>query len=171
MDKKQGKKNRESGKRFELKVRADLEKQGYIVDRWTNQVELIELGEIHIKNMSAGNLIKGDLKYKEYGEGKLVSCRPKFNPFTKSLMMNSGGMPDFIAFKVINSIDPRHPYKFYEVIGVECKGGDQNHKYLDKEEKEKCRWLLNNNVFSRILIAQKGIKRGQIIYTEFENGN
>jgi len=30
---------------------------------------------------------------------------------------------------------------------------------LDKTERAKCDWLLKNNIFSRILIAQKGTKR------------
>jgi len=53
--------------------------------------------------------------------------------------------------------------KPYEVIGVECK----TNGYLTKEEKEKCRWLLENNVFSKILISSKGNKRGEIKYVEF----
>ena len=36
---KQGKRNRAKGARFELKVRNDLEEKGWIVDRWTNNVE------------------------------------------------------------------------------------------------------------------------------------
>ena len=38
--KKQGKKNKASGARFELKVREDLEKKGWIVDKWSNNVDL-----------------------------------------------------------------------------------------------------------------------------------
>ena len=53
----------------------------------------------------------------------------------------------------------------YEVIGVECKING----YLKPEEKEKCKWLIDNNKFSKILIAKKGTKRGEIIYDEFEN--
>ena len=72
--------------------------------------------------------------------GKLVQCKPKFNPFTKSLMMNTGGFPDFITF--------RKQDNGYEVIGVEVKANG----WLDREEKEKCIWLLENKIFSRILI-------------------
>ena len=39
---KKGRKSREVGKRFELKVREDLEKTGWIVARWTNNVEFRE---------------------------------------------------------------------------------------------------------------------------------
>ena len=52
----------------------------------------------------------------------------------------------------------------YDSIGVECKINGK----LDKEEKEKCKWLLKNNIFSKILIASKGEKRGSIEYKEFE---
>ena len=88
--------------------------------------------------------------------GRLVKCKPKFNPFTKSLMMNSSGFPDLICFK-IGSIG------CYEVIGVEVKVNG----LLSKEEKEKCYWLLENKIFSRILIAKKDKKRGEIKYIDF----
>lgn len=51
-----------------------------------------------------------------------------------------------------------------EIIGVECK----TNGYLDKTEREKCRWLLDNNVFSKILIASK-IKEGRKIVIKYEN--
>ena len=86
--------------------------------------------------------------------GKLVKAKPKFNPFTKSLMMNSSGFPDFVCFKRIED-------KF-DVIGVEVKLNG----LLSKEEKEKCFWLLKNKIFSRILIAKKG-KSGDIEYIDF----
>ncbi|MCK5625044.1 hypothetical protein KAI04_04330 [Candidatus Pacearchaeota archaeon] len=54
--------------------------------------------------------------------------------------------------------------KPYEVIGVEVKSNG----YLDKTERAKCKWLLANNIFSKILIAKKGKKRGEIIYDEFK---
>ena len=40
-----GKKSRASGARFELKVREDLEKKGWVVARWTNNVEFKEVEE------------------------------------------------------------------------------------------------------------------------------
>ena len=72
----------------------------------------------------------------------------------KSFMGRSrtNGFPDFIAFK-----------KSY-IIGVECKING----YLDKTEKERCKWLLDNEIFSKILIASRGEKRGQIKYKEFK---
>ncbi len=35
----QGKKSKDAGRRFELKVRKDLEDKGWIVDKWSNNVE------------------------------------------------------------------------------------------------------------------------------------
>ena len=119
-----GKKSRAAGNRFELKVRSELEKQGWIVSKWQNQVNL--------------------------EERKLVKCKPKFNPFTKSLMMNTPGFPDFIAFRKTGKRNS------YEIIGVEVKANG----WLDKQEKEKCKWLLENHIFSKVLIAKRGKKRG-----------
>lgn len=147
--KKQGKKNREKGAEFELKVRKDLEEKGWIVYKNTNNVEFIE------------------------GIGKYVKCKAKYNPFTKSMMMGSGGFPDFFCSKrnvYEKSIAGEVHYPTYEVIGVESKSDG----YLSKEEKEKCKWLLEHNVFSKILIARKVREKdaewGQkkIIYTEFK---
>ena len=126
---KQGKKNRAAGVRFELKVRDKLEKEGWVLDKWTNNVDL--------------------------EEGKLVKAKRKFNPFMKILVIGTG-FPDFIAFK--------RKGKNYEIMGVEVKGNG----WLDKNEKEKCRFLLDKKIFSRILIAKKGKKRGQIEFLDFK---
>ena len=68
-----GKRSRAAGARFELKVRAELEKQGWILDKWTNNVDLIE--------------------------GKLVKAKRKYNPFRRALSVGTG-FPDFICFKL-----------------------------------------------------------------------
>lgn len=70
-----GKKSRTTGTKFEQKVRQKLEKDSWIVDKWKNNVDL--------------------------EKKKLIPAKPKFNPFTKSLMMNSSGFCDFIIFKRI----------------------------------------------------------------------
>ena len=72
---KQGKKNRQSGAAFELRVRKDLEEKGWIVDKWSNNVDL------------------GDC----YGPC-LIPAKNKFNPFSKAMMLG-GGFPDCIALK------------------------------------------------------------------------
>lgn len=163
---KRGKKSRKEGNAFEKFVRKDLIKQGWIVAKWTNNVEFEEFAT-------------PDNKYGGVGRhGKLVPSKPKFNPFTHSLMMNSSGFPDFIAYTLGISredIDLNSPgdlrlnedkeldQERYYLIGVESKINGK----LDKEEKEKCKWLLENNIFSKILICSKGEKKGEIIYNEF----
>ena len=142
--KKQGKKNKAAGARFELKVRKDLEKDSWIVDKWNNNVDLI---------------IREDEDMDRYLDGKLIIAKRKYNPH-KKVMAIGVGFPDFICFRIFRG----YMSKAYEVIGVEVKSNG----YLDPTEREKCKWLLENNVFSKILIAQKGTKRGQIVYKEFE---
>lgn len=69
----QGKKNRASGSRFELKVRKDLEEKGWILDKWTNNVDL--------------------------EEGKIIPAKRKYNPFLRALSIGTG-FPDFIGIKI-----------------------------------------------------------------------
>lgn len=126
---KQGKLNRAAGARFELKVRNLLESDGWIVDKWTNNVDL--------------------------EEKKLIKAKRKFNPYRKVLGIGTG-FPDFIAF--------RKKGKSYEVIGVEVKGNG----WLDKSEKEKCRFLLKEGIFKKILVVKKGKKRGEIEKLDFK---
>ena len=148
-----GKKARTSGARFELRVRKDLESKGWIVDKWSNTVEFHNQEDVH------------DLPFTI---GKLVQCKPKFNPFTKSLMMNSGGFPDFIIFReqtIKEKCSDCEYCKTYEVIGVEVKSNG----YLNQIEKEKCKWYIDNNVFGKILIASKSKEKGgNVEYKEFE---
>ena len=87
-------------------------------------------------------------------EGRLIPA--KQGRFRKT----STGFPDFIAFRIS---DNSGIHKYYEVIGVEVKSNG----YLTPEEKAKCDWLLRNNIFSKILIASKSKKRGEIIYKEY----
>jgi hypothetical protein len=148
---KQGKKNRASGQRFEAKVRAGLEEMGWIVDRWTNTVEY----------------------NREEGIGKVVPSKRKYNPFRK-VMVVSTGFPDFICIK------PKKEEKFFneygekikldkgnfEVLGVEVK----KNGYLDQVEKGMCHWLIDNRIFSRILIAKakKNGRKIEVEYLDFE---
>lgn len=71
--KKRGKKSRNSGKKFEVKVRTDLENRGYIVCKWTNTVDLVN--------------------------NKLIAAKAQFNPFFKRIVGEGSGFPDYIAFK------------------------------------------------------------------------
>ena len=84
--------SRAQGARFELKVRKDLEDKERIVDKWSNNVDLVE--------------------------GKLVQAKKnwKYNPFKKIMIpSNQGtGFPDFISIKKVTD-------ELYSVIGVEVK--------------------------------------------------
>lgn len=152
---KKGKKSRIAGKDFELRVRKDLESKGWVCDKWTNNVELPK------------RELNSEEDYEEYPVnelyGKLIPAKAKFNPFTKSIMMNSGGFPDFICFKFIKKNDYPYEDMSYMVIGVESKMDGK----LNKEEKEKCVWILKNKIFSRILIASK-IKIKNKIHVHYE---
>ncbi len=68
----------------------------------------------------------------------------------------------WLCCKCHTKFDNLKKTKPYHVIGVEAKSNG----YLDQIETEKCEWLLENNIFSKILIASKGKKRGEIIYKE-----
>ena len=167
---KQGKKNRASGARFELKVRHDLEEKGWVVSKWMNQVDL------------KYNIVKVDLNYGDDEKGiigkalnsvpgKLIPAKHKFCGFGRPMAIGTG-FPDFVTFKVYHYKDNMgfdmivhtNNGDLYEVIGVECKSNG----YLKPEEKEKCKWLLSEGIFSKILIASKGEKRGEIKYIEFK---
>jgi len=159
----QGKKNKASGAKFELRVRKHFEDQGWIVDKWSNNVEFdkctctkeikgvfAQCPQHSITDLDNLNKLKGTLK----------PAKRAYNPFKKAYAIGTG-FPDFIAFRLLAGTD------LYEVIGVECKVG----KYLDKEEKAKCQWYLNNNVFSKILIAYKTKVKNRIVinFWEFKN--
>lgn len=124
-----GKRSRAAGTRFEAKVRAELEKMGWIISRWMNTVD--------------------------YEKNKLVPAKRKYNPFLKALSIGTG-FPDLICFK-------RNSPGNYEVIAVEVK----RNGYLDKVERGMCHWLLENKIFSKILIACLGKERGKINYIDF----
>jgi len=160
-----GKKNRQSGAAFERKVRADLEEKGWVVSRWMNNVEFSPTIEAWKTEVS---LKEGLVKEVPF-EGKLIPAKHKFRGIGIPMVMGTG-FPDFIAYALyklpenIEEFGFINGYEFKEnnVIGVECKSNG----YLDKIEKEKCKWLLENNIFSKILIAKKGKKRGSIEYEE-----
>lgn len=156
----QGKRNLASGRRFEAKVRADLEQKRFVVSKWQNNVELLEGHTKTIWDETSGKkrFVKDVTEY----IGRLIPARQ--GRFRRT----STGFPDFIVYKMYNVPDQSRDKGFdwlflYDVQGVEVKSNG----YLTKEEKEKCRWLFNNNIFSKILIAKKGKKRGEIIYKNF----
>ena len=125
----QGKKNKQIGADTERRVRKDLEDKGYIVDKFTNNVDL-DKGELH------------PAKHKFRGMGIPMSI--------------GTGFPDFIAYKLIGDSA--------EIIGVEVKSNG----WIDQTEKLKCKWLMDNKVFHKILIAsrEKNGNRIELIYKE-----
>ncbi|MHA1541352.1 MAG: hypothetical protein ACTSQH_00065 [Candidatus Hodarchaeales archaeon] len=167
---KQGKRNRANGAAHELRVRKDLEEKGWIVDKWSNNVELPEI-----------DVIMGTEC--QIGRGKLSPAKRKYAGPGRPMVIGTG-FPDFIAIKRrpasfgaggfgaggfgnINTDCPSTSGKWeYAVIGVECKCNGN----LDKVEREKCRWLLDNNKFSKILIAEKTKVKNKIVivYHDFE---
>jgi len=143
--KKQGKRNRINGAIFEKRVRLDLESKDWTVSKWQNNVEL---------------------EYKKLVPAKMGRFRS-----------NQGGFPDFIAFKNVDlhrfacdkcgKLNVFDYHNTHEIIGVEVK----TNGYLTKEEKAKCEWYLENQIFSKILIAKK-IKNGrkvEVEYNEFKD--
>jgi len=72
---KRGKNAKAKGRRFELRVRKDLEGKGRVVDKWSNNVDL--------------------------EEGKVVQAKRKYNPFKKMLVVGTG-FPDFVSIKHIS---------------------------------------------------------------------
>jgi len=127
----QGKKNRAAGAEFEKRVRKDLEEDGWTVTKWHNTVNI--------------------------EKDKLEAAKNKFRG--KGIPMALGtGFPDFMAFRTgiqktiyCGNDAGKEGDCYYEVIGVEAK----TNGILDKKEKEKIKWLLDHQIFSKILIAIK----------------
>jgi hypothetical protein len=72
---KRGKSSKARGAQFELKVRKDLESKGRVVDKWSNNIDLIER--------------------------KIVPAKRKYNPFSRAMVIGTG-FPDFISIKKIH---------------------------------------------------------------------
>ncbi len=132
----QGKRNRQKGLAFETKVREDLMKMGWTVDKYTNTIDQDKEGNI----------------------GGIVPAKRKYNPFRKVMVIGTG-FPDFICFKKLKG------EKGFDIVGVEVKMNG----YLDQIEKGMCLWLLENKIFSKILIAKKkkNQRKIEIEYNDF----
>lgn len=98
------------------------------------------------------------VEFDENGVGKLVAAKPKFCGFGRPMMLSSG-FPDFMAYKL-------DTLNFEGILGVEAKING----YLDKTEKEKVKWLLDNKVFDKILVAhqEKDGRKNVIEYKEVD---
>jgi len=149
---KQGKRNRISGAAFELRVRKDMIEKGWVVDKFGLNVELADTTNIDIPGEL--DIVKDC--------GKLIQAKNKWAGPGRPMMMGAG-FPDFVCSRWNGEM---RPYDMYNIIGLECKANG----YLDKTEREKCRWLLDNNTFSEILIAEKTKVKNRIVivYHDFE---
>jgi len=92
--KKQGKRNRAAGQRFEARVRKDLESKGWFVSKWQNNVELEYDLEVLFKKVIKGKCIPAKM-------GKFRS--------------NQGGYPDFLCYCRLKRKG------IYKIIFVESK--------------------------------------------------
>lgn len=133
--KKQGKSNRRKGGSFELSVRKDLEDKGFICSKWMNNVEF------QVKTTD-----------KTFHFGKLVPSKRKFNPFNKIMALGTG-FPDFIALRVQGG-------KVTTFIFVEAKSNG----YLDKEEKAKAEWYINEFGLPFAVASKDKKNKGEIAY-------
>ncbi len=173
----QGKRNRESGARFELKVRKDLEEKGWIISKWMNNVGFEQHWfcgtEDIFPRIPTEDGYHDSSDFSHHKVGKLIPAKHRFRG--PGIPMSIGtGFPDFVAISenwhLIHSLKPllsTIPKGLKIVYGIEVKSNG----YLDKTEKEKCMWLIKNKIFSKILIASKGEKRGEIKYKEVKHGN
>jgi len=137
---KRGKTSRKAGTEFERKVRANLEKQGWIVCKWSNNIDM--------------GFRPNEPSVVTHRPAKLIPAKHTYNPFRRS-MTAGHGFPDFIAFK------PLMEKTTIQLVESKMTGK------LDREEKDKIEWIIQN-LGIPVIIASKGEKRGQIIYTEFQ---
>lgn len=91
--KRQGRLNRKHGREHEVRIRKELESQGWIVDRWSNNI---------------------DLKTR-----KIVKAKNAYNPFKKTMSLGTG-FPDFICLKKTQIPEDDCP-GYYKIMFVECK--------------------------------------------------
>jgi len=147
--KKQGKANRAAGKRFELKVREDLENKGWIVFRNSNDVEYSKEEDVGINEEVGDKIFKSDVQTIRFV--KFKQAKSKWNPFTKMPMSIQSGFPDFVCIIYRGT--------YFEVQFVECKVNGM----LSKIERDKVEWI-KANLKIPLIVARRGDKRGKIIY-------
>lgn len=176
-----GKKARASGRRFEAKVRKSLEDMGWIVDKWTNTIEQEKEGKVwkivpakrsynpFRKAMVIGTGFPDFIAFrtpssqKKSGEGFCEECKKK----SSGEIIYEGHLYCEFCGEVISITKEFREFKPTEIIGVEVKSNG----YLDKMEKDMCKWLLERKIFSRILIAKKKSegRKIEVEYKEFEH--
>lgn len=156
---KQGKKNRASGAAHELRVRKDLEEKGWIVDKFSNNIDMTtNLNPDRNTSTYMGNgAIASTLAYYPPKYGKIVPAKRKYAGPGRPMAIGTG-FPDFVCIKVHDLTDPQT----YLVQFVECKTNGK----LDKIEKEKCAWLQEQGY--NIFIASKTKVKNRIVI-KYEN--
>lgn len=119
----QGKRNKVNGARHELKIRKELENDGWFVSKWSNNIDI--------------------------ATKSIVKAKHTFNPFRKVMSLGTG-FPDFIAFKRVPTKGYERGYSNeqpiwldktnynYIIRFIECKLNGR----LTAEEKEKIIILL-----------------------------
>jgi len=135
-----------------MEVKRDFKKQGKLNRASGARFELVVRKDLEergwIVDKWTNNIV----------DKKLVKVKNKWTGPGRPMMLGAG-FPDFVAFRPCDSINVK-------VIGVEAKING----YLKLEEKEKCKWYLDNHIFSRILIAKK-TKQGRRIVVEYNEFN
>jgi len=151
--KRQGKRNLEMGRRFEQKVRKFWENNGWVVSKWVCNVDL--------KNKKLVPAKQGRFRKTSTGFPDFIIFRPRLNHFASY----KSQIPEVEIGRenLINDME-NECKEIYEIMGVECRSSG----YLTKEEKRKAEWLLENHIFSKIIISSKGNKRDTIKHKEFE---
>jgi hypothetical protein len=104
-----------------------------------------------IINIIEGKEVKLDIK------GKLIPAMTS-NKFRRGTL----GLPDFICWR-----QPPFPHLTYELIGVEAKVDGR----VDIIERAKFKWLLDNHIFSKIIIVKKNKEGNKVIPEYIEFGN
>ena len=166
-----GKRNRANGAIFEKRTRDDLESKGWIVSKYGNNIkaECVKCGNKLSMNTNKNKYFCKTCK--DFVEFKLTKQIPA-SPGRFRMMQT--GFPDFIAFKQVlfkeeinhTTTDSGFRRCGFQIFGIECKTNGK----LSQIEKAKCKWYLEHNVFSKILIASKYKEKGRvkIRYEEFK---
>ena len=142
---KRGKKSKAAGSQFELRVRKELEERGWIVDKWSNNLDL-----------NLGKIVPVKRTFIPFKKGSVGVVS---NPFMGGFSSIGVGFPDFIAMQKVGEGK-------YKVIGVEVKINGT----LSREEKLKAKWYMENEIFAEFLIAKKVKEKNKIRieYTDFK---
>lgn len=147
MMKKQGKKNKQAGARFELIVRKDMTLKGWHLSKFQNNLETVK---------------QDDGTYRVIGS-HMIPSKHKFRGPGIPMAMGTG-FPDFMCWIVNKEVQSGDVLsdKITYMMGIEVKSSG----YLNQEEKAKCQWMLDNKVFHKIVIAKK-TKVGRKIVPEY----